>query len=161
MSLTDHGKGSIYLTLLAALLLAILPLPADIDVFRPDWVMLVLLYWVIALPHRVNVGTAWVIGLLLDILLGSTLGIRALSMAIMAYLAGVQFQKIRNFSVWQQALVIGSIAAMGQLSIFWAEHLFSERPLNYRLFWSVLSSTLLWPWVFLTLRRLRRHFHIR
>ena len=73
----------------------------------------------------------------------------------------MQFQKIRNFSVWQQALVIGSIAAMGQLSIFWAEHLFSERPLNYRLFCSVLSSTLLWPWVFLTLRRVRRHFHIR
>nr|MBP8221035.1 rod shape-determining protein MreD [Aeromonadaceae bacterium] len=101
MNLTGHGIGSIYLTILLALLLSILPMPALLDTYRPDWVALVVLYWVIALPHRVNIGTAWVAGLLLDILLGSTLGVRALSMAIMAYVAAMQFQKIRNFSVWQ------------------------------------------------------------
>lgn len=110
MNLTGHGKGSIYLTILLALLLTILPLPAIIDPYRPDWLTLVIVYWVIALPHRVNVGTAWIAGLLLDILMGSTLGVRALALAIMAYVAAMQFQKVRNFSVWQQAVVVGITA---------------------------------------------------
>ena len=161
MNLTGHGKGSIYLTILLALLLTILPLPAIIDPYRPDWLTLVIVYWVIALPHRVNVGTAWIAGLLLDILMGSTLGVRALALAIMAYVAAVQFQKIRNFSVWQQAMVVGIISLLGQLTVFWAEHLFAVVTMNYRMFWSCLSTTLLWPWVFLSLRKLRRKFHIR
>ncbi|MGL4205506.1 MAG: rod shape-determining protein MreD [Aeromonadaceae bacterium] len=161
MNLTGHGKGSIYLTILLALLLAIVPLPAIIDPYRPDWLVLVVLYWVIALPHRVNVGTAWIAGLSLDILLGSTLGVRALAMAIMAYVAAMQFQKIRNFSVWQQAVVVGIITLLGQLTVFWAEHLFAVVTMNYRMFWSCLSTTLLWPWVFLLLRKMRRKYHIR
>ena len=161
MNLTGHGTGSIYLTILLALVLSILPLPSLLDAYRPDWVALVVLYWVIALPHRINIGTAWVAGLLLDILLGSTLGVRALSMAIMAYIAAMQFEQIRNFSVWQQALVVGCINLLGQLAIFWAEHLFGVASLNYRLFWTSLSTTLLWPWTFLFLRKLRRKFRIR
>ncbi len=161
MNLTGHGKGSIYLTILLALLLTILPLPAIIDPYRPDWLTLVIVYWVIALPHRVNVGTAWIAGLLLDILMGSTLGVRALALAIMAYVAAMQFQKVRNFSVWQQAVVVGIISLLGQLTVFWAEHLFAVVTMNYRMFWSCLSTTLLWPWVFLSLRKLRRKFHIR
>ena len=161
MNLTGHGIGSIYLTILLSLVLSILPLPSLLDMYRPDWVALVVLYWVIALPHRVNIGTAWVAGLLLDILLGSTLGVRALSMAIMAYIAAMQFQQIRNFSVWQQALVIGCVNLLGQLSIFWAEQLFGVASLNYRLFWTSLSTAVLWPWTFLLLRKLRRKFRIR
>ena len=161
MNLTGHGKGSIYLTILLALLLTILPLPAIIDPYRPDWLTLVIVYWVIALPHRVNVGTAWIAGLLLDILMGSTLGVRALALAIMAYVAAMQFQKVRNFSVWQQAVVVGIISLLGQLTVFWSEHLFAVVTMNYRMFWSCLSTTLLWPWVFLSLRKLRRKFHIR
>ncbi len=161
MNLTGHGIGSIYLTILLSLVLSILPLPSLLDMYRPDWVALVVLYWVIALPHRVNIGTAWVAGLLLDILLGSTLGVRALSMAIMAYIAAMQLQQIRNFSVWQQALVIGCVNLLGQLSIFWAEHLFGVASLNYRLFWTSLSTAVLWPGTFLLLRKLRRKFRIR
>lgn len=160
MTVTGHGKGTIYLTVLVAMVLAIVPLPPTLDSFRPDWVMLVVLYWVLALPHKANVGTAWVAGLLMDMLLGSTLGVRALAMAIMAYVTACQFQKIRNFSVWHQALVIGCISLLGQLVIFWAEHLFSVAFLHYRLFWTSLTTSLLWPWVYLTLRRIRRRFHV-
>ena len=48
MTVTGHGKGSIYLTILVAMVLAIIPLPPSLDSFRPDWVMLVVIYWVLA-----------------------------------------------------------------------------------------------------------------
>ena len=57
-SLTGHGKGSIYLTLIVAIILAMVPLPVAIDMFRPDWVALVVLYWVIALPHHLGIVSA-------------------------------------------------------------------------------------------------------
>ena len=160
-SLTGHGKGSIYLTLIVAIILTMVPLPVAIDMFRPDWVALVVLYWVIALPHHLNVVSAWFVGLIMVILLGSTLGIHALSMAVISCVVAAQYQKIRNFSVWQQALVMGSLIFVGQLLIFWVEHLFASPRLNTRFVWASLSSTLLWPSVYLFLRYIRRRFNIR
>ena len=161
MNLTGHGIGSIYLTILCGLLLSIVPLPTAIDPFRPDWLTLVVLYWVIALPHRVSVGTAVVAGFLLDLLLGSTLGVRALALSIMVYVAAMQYQQLRTFSVWQQAIVVGIISLLGQLTIFWAEHLFAVVTFDQRLLWGSVSTMLFWPWVFLWLRKVRRKYRIR
>lgn len=50
-----------------ALVLQTIPWPGVLDLLRPSWLFLVTCYWVLALPHRVNVGTALVLGLLWDI----------------------------------------------------------------------------------------------
>ena len=57
-----HNGVIILLTLLLALVLSIIPMPLSIDAFRPDWVLVVVLYWVIALPNRLNIITAAVMG---------------------------------------------------------------------------------------------------
>ena len=53
-----HGGYLITLTLLITLIFAIIPLPLAVESYRPDWTLLVLIYWALALPHRVNVGVA-------------------------------------------------------------------------------------------------------
>lgn len=160
-SLTGHGKGSIYLTLIAAVWLAMIPLPVSIDRFRPDWVALALLYWTIALPHHLGVITSWVVGLIMDMLLGSTIGIHALGMTVITFIAASNYQIIRNFSVWQQALAMGCLIFFNQLLVFWIEHLFATPRLNPRFLWAAISSTLLWPSIYLLLRYIRRRFNIR
>ena len=102
-----HNGVIILLTLLVALMASIMPLPLSVDVFRPDWVLIALIYWCMALPGRVNIITAWVMGFLLDVLLGSVLGVHAAAMAISVYIVVENYQKIRNFSIWQQALITG------------------------------------------------------
>ena len=62
-----NNRIIIVFSLLLALIATIMPMPLSIDAFRPDWVLVVLIYWCIALPTRVNVITAWVTGFLLDI----------------------------------------------------------------------------------------------
>jgi rod shape-determining protein MreD len=38
---------------------------------RPAWVALVIFYWVMELPHRIGLISAWVIGALVDVLQAS------------------------------------------------------------------------------------------
>lgn len=156
-----HSGIIIIFTLLLALIANTMPMPLNIDAFRPDWVLIVLLYWCLALPNRVNIITAWVMGLLLDVLLGSILGIHAAAMALSVYIAAVNYQKIRNFSLWQQAFIVGVLAALYHLVVFWLQRILLDVVFLPSYLYPVLTSMVLWPWVFLLLRNVRRHFKIK
>ncbi|MBA6223737.1 MULTISPECIES: rod shape-determining protein MreD [unclassified Colwellia] len=149
-----------FLTLLVALLASIMPLPLSVDAFRPDWVLVVLLYWCLALPSRVNVISAWVMGFILDVLLGSTLGVHAGAMAISVYIVAGNFQKIRNFSVWQQALIMGVLSALYHLIVFWLQRFLTDAVFLPSYLYPVFTTIILWPWAFLLLRKIRRNFRI-
>ncbi|MBA6293387.1 rod shape-determining protein MreD [Colwellia sp. MB3u-70] len=149
-----------FLTLLVALLASIMPLPLSVDAFRPDWVLVVLFYWCLALPSRVNVISAWVMGFILDVLLGSTLGVHAGAMAISVYIVAGNFQKIRNFSVWQQALIMGVLSALYHLIVFWLQRFLTDAVFLPSYLYPVFTTIILWPWAFLLLRKIRRNFRI-
>ncbi len=151
----------ILLTLLVALMASITPMPLSVDAFRPDWVLIVLVYWCLALPNKINILTAWVMGFILDVLLGSVLGVHASAMALSVYIVIVNFQKIRNFSVWQQALIVGVLSAQYHLIVFWLQRFLSDVVFLPNYLYPVITTIVLWPWVFLLLRRVRRHFRIK
>lgn len=138
-----------------------MPLPIAVDAFRPDWVLVVVLYWCLALPNRVNVITAWLFGLLIDILLGSTLGVHAAAMALTVFIIAGNFQKIRNFSVWQQALIVGVLSALYHLLVFWFQRFLTDAVFVPQYLYPVITTVILWPWAFLLLRKIRRHFKIK
>jgi rod shape-determining protein MreD len=156
-----HNGVIILLTLLIAIIASIMPLPLSVDAFRPDWVLIVLIYWCMALPDRVNIITAWVMGFLLDVILGSVLGVHAAAMAISVYIVAENFQKIRNFSIWQQALITGVLAALYHLVVFWLQRFLIDVAFLTSYLYPVITTIVLWPWVFYLLRKVRRHFSIK
>lgn len=155
-----HGGSIIILTLLAALMLTTVPLPDDLRILRPDWVLLVLIYWCMALPHRVGVGFSWLLGLLTDVLTGMLLGQHALAYSIVIYLTLKLHQRLRLYPLWQQALSILVLLTLSQLLLLWINGMIG-RPIHSWLYWMPsLLGAFLWPFIFIFLRGLRRAFRV-
>ena len=155
-----HGTFTLILTYLVALVLMVMPMPAVLDTFRPDWVTLVLLYWVLAIPHRVNMGTALILGVLSDILLGSVLGVHALGMVVVTYFVARHFQRFRNFSLPQQASLVAFLILLKRMIVFQANVFIHDAEFTASYFWPAFTSAVFWLWLFPLLRKIRRHFRV-
>ncbi len=92
---------------------------------------------------------------------GLDLGVRGLMMSVLCYVVALNFQVLRNLSLWQQAILVALLTLAGKLVEFWAEYLVSVITFEPERLWAVLLNFLLWPWLFLLLRRMRRKFSIR
>ena len=153
-----HGTLIIGFSFIVALMLTVIPLPDWVKPLRPEWVGLALIYWAIALPHRVGVGTAWTLGLMLDVLKGGILGQHGLALAVIVYLILKVHQQFRVYPLWQQALIIGALILLNQMLILWINGIVGLESSGWSYWLPSLSSALLWPWMFIILRDIRRHF---
>ncbi|MEC8208566.1 MAG: rod shape-determining protein MreD [Pseudomonadota bacterium] len=151
----------IAISIFFALVMALMPLPISFEPYRPDWVLMVLMYWSLAVPHRLNIGTAWVVGLLMDLASGSPLGVNSLTYSVCIFITASNFQKIRNFSLWQQSILVALFLTLYHLMQFWLNHFLMGIYFSPHYLWPVLTGMLCWWWIFLILRKYRRHFRIR
>jgi rod shape-determining protein MreD len=162
MNLTRHHGGAIILlTFAAAMLLTIIPLSDNIRALRPDWVALTLIFWCLALPYRINIGSGFIAGLLLDVLTGTLLGQHALALSIVAYICVRLHQRIRIYPMWQQALTVLLLLILHQLLTLWVDSTIGRpaRPLSYWL--PSLIGAALWPLLSRLMTALRVNFSVQ
>lgn len=160
-SFSLRGFIVILTTFIFALLISILPLPNWLNLIWPQWVVLVAIYWVLALPHRVNLGIAWLLGLVLDGLYGSLLGEHALALTLVAFIVERFYRQIRMFPILQQAISVFGLVFIYQIILIWIQGMLGLLTSDVYLFWtSALTSMLLWPWLFFVLRACRRRFSV-
>ena len=91
-------------TLVAALLLNLLPWSGWWLAMRPDFVALVLLFWCIEEPRKIGFSSAWLFGLMMDVADASLLGQHALAYSILAYAGIALHRRVQRFSVTPQVL---------------------------------------------------------
>lgn len=156
----SYGSMVIVLTMVVALLLAIIPLPLWAQWGRPEFVALVVIYWMMALPERIGIGYAWVLGLVEDIVEGSIFGEHALALAVLAYLMLILYQRVRMFTPLQQAAVMFVFIGIHQLLCNWVQTIGGASSSSLLFILPALVSALLWPFVSILLRFLRRSYFV-
>lgn len=160
MSETRTGYMAIAISFLVAMMLTALPMPAWAALWRPAWVALVLIYWCMAAPRYTGVVMAWVLGLFLDVLAGTLLGQHALALAVVAFVAHRFHRQVRVLPIWQQSVSVFGLVFLYQALILWITGI-QGLPVIASAYWSApLVSMLLWPWVFIVLRDVRRRYQV-
>jgi rod shape-determining protein MreD len=148
--------GRIILTFAIAMGLRIAPWPDSVTLFNPDWVLLTLIYWSLALPERVGIFHAWAIGIFTEVLTGRLFGQYALTYSLCTYFCLKRHKRLRHLPLLQQALFIFVCLLFSHLLMFWLKTLQHPAQLESSFLFPVITGTLCWPLVFTSLRYVRQ-----
>jgi len=100
------------------------------------------------------------LGILQDVLSDTLLGQHALTLSLTAYIGVILHTRIRTFPLWQQSIAMGLLVALNQILHVWIHGMLGHPPTNWTFFYPALTSVVLWPWIFIILRDLRRTYQV-
>lgn len=138
-------KLPIVLSIFAAMLLTLSPLPDWAEPFRPDWMALTLIYWAMNLPRTYGVGVAWLMGLFLDVAQGTLLAQHALALSFVVYLTVKFHLQIRVFPIPQMAACVLGLLALYRFLLFWINGIAGVDAPAISYWGPIVSGALLWP----------------
>ena len=132
-------------TLLAALMINLLPLTGWVLDLRPDFVALVLLYWGIHQPRKIGFLPAWLLGLAMDVGDGSLFGQHALAYTVMMFAAIALHRRVSMFDLRHQILHVLPMLLIMQLIVLGVRQAAGGQFPGWWYFLSSITGALLWP----------------
>ncbi|MDO3388361.1 rod shape-determining protein MreD [Gilvimarinus sp. SDUM040013] len=150
----------IALSVLIAFLLDIYPLAFEHRLLRPQFVLLVAIYWVFVLPQSTSITLLFGLGVLQDVVVGAALGQHALVLIVVSYLCLRSCRRVRHFARWQEALWVLCLVAVGQAISFWVQSLAGREMSGAQFLFPAIASASVWPLLSLTLDLVRRGYRI-
>lgn len=147
---------------LMAILLDFMPFPFDVFFWLPELTALALLYWVMYLPNRIGMGTAFLIGLLVDVGAAASLGLHALSYTVMVFFVLRYHRQIMLYGHVMQILVVLALLLCNQTVLVVARLFLNRQIITLQSFIAPIVGALLWPLfsqliqMIVNLRRIRR-----
>ena len=129
--------------------------------YSPDWRYLVVIYWILAVPNSIGLTTSWFIGLLTDVAFGTILGSNALTFVLIAFIITRTYKFVRYLTVYQQAIIIFLLLFIKQTILMWIDGMIRLEEIHLSAYyWSVLTSSLIWPLIYFILRHVRRKYNV-
>lgn len=145
----------VIITLLVGLMLTVMPLPDAVEAFRPNWLALLLIFWAMQLPRTWSVGSAWVVGIVLDVSYGTLLGQHAVALCVVTF-ATVRFHLLmRVFPLSQLSATIFALLALYQFILYWVNGVAGVSAPAVTYWAPVITGTLIWPFLYMFLSGVR------
>tara|TARA_Y100000389_G_scaffold154672_1_gene155212 strand:+ start:55 stop:468 length:414 start_codon:yes stop_codon:yes gene_type:complete len=126
----------------------------------PEWLLLINIYWAIALPSDNKIFLAFLSGFFVDIVLGQPLGISSLSYVIFIYIILRLYNSLRYMTITQQMVVIFFLLIVKQHFFIWTFYIFGLNIDYQSLIISSFITGALWPIIYFSLRFVRRKFQV-
>lgn len=134
----------VYFALLVAFIANLLPWFGLSISWRPDFVLLVLIFWIIRTPHLCNIGTAWFAGLLMDLVTGGLFGQFALAYAFTAFFAANYQRRLVLYNIWQQAAYVFVLLLLAQVTILILKLFAGHDVPSWHYFFPSISGIIVW-----------------
>ena len=136
---------AIILSFLVALILSVYPLPMDMRWWRPEFVLVVAIYWILFMPLTVSFTLLCLLGLFQDLLEGVPFGQHSLGLVIVAYICILSYQRVRNFSLPRQSAWVFVLVGIAQLTDNWVQGMAGQPLSGIQFLYPAITSALLWP----------------
>ncbi|MDJ0904930.1 MAG: rod shape-determining protein MreD [Woeseiaceae bacterium] len=155
MSRGATGRLPVIMTIIVSIMLMVVPLPGWAEPFRPDWVALTLIYWAMMMPRTWSVGSAWIVGIIVDVAQGTILGQHALALCFIVFVT-VRFHLLmRVFPMQQLTATVFALLALYQFLLFWINGVAGIEVALTNYWGPVITGTVLWPVVMAFLSGIR------
>lgn len=138
---------TVLLTLIVALTFQLYPWSGQGVILRPDFLLVITLYWVVRAPHLCNVGVAWFAGLIVDLSTGSLLGQHALAFGFTAFLALLYQRRLVLFNRFQLSIYVLALLVCERVIVLVLKLFADNENPGLSYFWPVLTSILLWQFM--------------
>lgn len=147
---------SITLTSVAALALVLVPLPENIQVHNPQWLLLVVIFWSLYRPAQAGLLYAWVAGLMLDVATNGLLGLNALMFTLTAFLVLSLRQRLGVAPLLSQALLVAGLTLVYLVVSLWIEGMATDLVSMATYLSRALSNLAAWPVIYFLLSQMAR-----
>lgn len=134
----------VYLSLIVAFICLLLPWSGFTLKLRPDFMLLVIIFWLIRAPNLCNVGTAWFVGLFVDLATGGIFGQYALAYTVTAFLAVSYQRRLVLFNGTQQLFYVFLLLLTSQTILLILKTFAGAQFIGWTYFLPSISGVLFW-----------------
>ena len=145
---------------LVAFLLTVVAVDPEWRWCRPEFVLLLVIYWSMFFPQNFGLAAAWCTGICLDLLQFSPLGFHAMGLLLISYISLLLYRRIRNYLLWHQALWIFVLVVIFQLFSHWLGNFYGKVVDSSLFLISSLLTALLWPLLVAFMGRVLGYFRV-
>jgi rod shape-determining protein MreD len=135
---------SIYLSLLLAFICLLFPWSGLAIKLRPDFMLLVIIFWLLRAPNQCNVGTAWFVGLWVDLATGGIFGQYALAYTVTAFFAVAYQRRLVLFNATQQLIYVFLLLMTSQIVLLILKTFSGTESLGWTYFLPSIIGILMW-----------------
>ncbi|MCH7898847.1 MAG: rod shape-determining protein MreD [Proteobacteria bacterium] len=150
----------VFMTIVVALMLTMMPLPDSMSAFRPDWVALIILFWAMTVPRSYGVGAAFITGIFVDVAQATLLGQYALALVVITYITVKSHLLIRVFPLLQLTATIFALLALYQFLLFWINGVAGVEAPAVSYWGPVITGTLIWPLLYSFMSNVRNRVQL-
>jgi rod shape-determining protein MreD len=145
---SGDGRSSglrVTLTVILGLVFSLIPLPEVIDPWRPNLLLLFVIYWSLSAPNIAGLLFAWLCGFATDLLTGMTLGQHAWGFLLVAYATHKVQLRMRIFPLYHQTLTVFMFLAIYEAFMFWLDGVTGHKLTTWLRWMPVVSGAIFWP----------------